>query len=238
MKFGIEYVCTGNGGRSPTAETLARDYVLCKNLEDKISIFSSGTAAKATEEDLFSFPAEFLIEAIEIGLNSGTYQGKIREKAKRIVENKKAYLRAMDRSNSEGGIESFGRSNPESVETCIQYLMADEVAKRNNILLEIGLVPKGHFHQQTVVRPDVQLILPMKQSNAAIVKKIYDGSGLSPVIVPICEYAGIDGEISDPFGQGIEEYRKTRDLIADAVKKTIDRAAKESGIEKIRWTDG
>jgi len=26
-QIGIEYVCTGNGGRSPTAETIGKDYV-------------------------------------------------------------------------------------------------------------------------------------------------------------------------------------------------------------------
>ena len=98
--------------------------------------------------------------------------------------------------------------------------MADEVAKRNIVLLELGLVPEGHFHQQTVAREDVDYILPMKESNAKAVRKIYLESGRckrNPIIVPICEYAGVEGEISDPFGGPIEAYRETRDLIESVV---------------------
>ncbi len=229
-QIGIEYVCTGNGGRSPVAETIGKDYVKQLKLENKINIFSSGTAVDVTEKDLFQLPINFLLEYIEIGLNSGTYHEKAEDLAKEIVANKQ---------NIAIAVENKDTTSKEKIEHCIRYLMADEVAKRNNVLLEIGLVPRGHFHQQTKVRDDVNLILPMKQSNAKQVKNLYEKTTLNPwrmrgkeilpnpSIVPICEYAGIDGAISDPFGNKIEAFRETRDLISTAVKKSIDRAVGE-----------
>ncbi len=218
MKFGIEYICTGNGGRSPTAQTIGRDYTKQLGLEDKVNIYSSGTGAESTEKNLFEFPAGLLLDAIEIAFRTGTFYSKAKTIAESLVGKKE---------NTIIGIENNDADTKKRVEFCIRYLIVDEVAKRNNILLELGLVPEEPFHQQTNVRDDVQLILPMKQSNADAVKKIYDGSGYNPLIVPICKYAKIDGEISDPFGQNIEAYRKTRDLISHAVKKSIDRAIRD-----------
>lgn len=217
-KLGIEYVCTGNGGRSPTAETIAKDYVKQSELEDRINIYSSGTGAEISENDLFQFPINFLLDYIEIGLNSGTYKGKARNVAEEIVAQKQKTAIAIGDGETEV---------KDKVEYCIRYLMADEVAKRNNVLLEIGLVPRGHFHQQTRVRGGVSLILPMKRSNAEYVEQLYRDSQHNPVIVPLCEYGRIEGEINDPFGSTIDDFRQTRDLIGTAVKKSIDRAVEE-----------
>lgn len=215
--LGIEYVCSGNGGRSPMAETIGKDYVQEKGLESRIKVYSSGSAVADVEN--LNFPMLELVGYIEIGLKSGTYKGKAAVGiAKEVVENREAIAEAAEN----GDLAAKGK-----IVYLFQYLMADELAKRNIVLLEQGLVPDGHFHQQTVVRDDVELILPMKESNADKVKEIYQGSGRNPTIVPICEYAGIEGAISDPFGSTIEAFRKTRDLIGQAVKKTIDKAIEE-----------
>lgn len=217
-KLGIEYICTGNGGRSPTAETIAKDYIRQSELEDRINIYSSGTGADSCEKDLFQFPINFLLDYIEIGLHSGTYKGKAKSVAEEIVAQKEKTALAVGDGQTEV---------KDKVEYCIRYLMADEVAKRNRVLLEIGLVPRGHFHQQTRIRDDVSLILPMKRSNADYVEQFYRDSGHNPVIVPLCEYAGMEGRVDDPFGGTLDDFRKTRDLIGEAVRKSIDRAVKE-----------
>ena len=221
-KIGIEYICTGNGGRSPTAETIGKDYVKQCGLEDRIRVYSSGTAAEMVENDLFKIPIGFLLDYIEIGFKSETYHGKARDIAGELLDPTKAGAILVE--DVESGVESRIRNN---IEYCIRYLMADEVAKRDRVLLEVGLIPTGHFHQQTKVRDDVELILPMNLTNAALVKQIYSGSEYDPQIITICQYTGIDGDINDPFGGTIEDFRKTRDLIGCAVKKTIEKAAKE-----------
>ncbi len=221
-QIGIEYVCTGNGGRSPIAETLARDYVKGLELEKRISIFSSGTGASVLEADVFQFPVESLLQYVGIALDSGTYKGSAVPIATDIVARNDEIINAVNAGDTRA---------KELVEYCVRYLMADEVVKRNSVLLELGLVPRGHFHQQTQVREDVDLVLPMKKSNADYVRKLYaessSGKSRSPLVVPVCEYAMVSGEISDPFGGSLDDFRKARDLIADVVKKSIDRAVEE-----------
>ncbi|MCK4590011.1 MAG: hypothetical protein KAT77_06205 [Nanoarchaeota archaeon] len=216
--LGIEFICTGNGGRSPMAHTIGVDHVQEQGLGKRVQIYSSGTGAEATEKDLFSFPTNFLLAPIETALQNGVYQGKAVQIAQEVLADQKATTQAIE----SGDMNMMGK-----VKYCIQYLSADEVAKRNVALLEIGLVPVGHFHQQTTVREGVDLILPMKQSNADQVKEIYGGSGRSPIVVPICEYVGLEGAISDPFGGPMEIWRETRDKIAEVVVKSIDKAVGE-----------
>jgi protein-tyrosine-phosphatase len=217
-QIGIEIVCTGNGGRSPMGETLGKEDVLDRGLEDSVKIYSSGSAV----DDVMNlrFPMTELIQYIEIGLRSGTYQGKALAIAEHVVRNKDEIAHSADQGDAK---------SKKMIGYCMNYLMADEVAKRNMVLLEEGLVPEGHFHRQTAAMPGVDLVLTMKESNAKKVKEIYAGNGLEPkpIIVPICEYAGLEGAISDPFGREIQFWRDTRDLIGNAVKKSIDRAVQE-----------
>lgn len=222
-KMGIEFVCTGNGGRSPTAQTIGRNYVENLGLEDTVKIYSSGTQADLAEAYLFQFPLLFLLDYIEIGFKSGTYQGSAKDTAEQVVAKKQEVALAVEKGDREAR---------RIVEYCIRYLMADEVVKRNQVLLEIGLVPETRFHRQANVRDDVDLVLAMKQSNADYVRKLYEGklSGGTesiPTIAPLCEYAGMPGQVDDPFGGTLADFRKTRDLIGEAVRKSIDRAIKE-----------
>ena len=217
-KIGIEFVCTGNGGRSPTAHTIASNYVENLGLEKRIGIYSSGTGADLAEEDLFQFPIPFLLDYIEVGLRSGTYQGSLKTTAERVVAQKETF--ALE-------IEKGDREARRIVEYCIRYLMADEVVKRNQVLLEIGLVPENRFHRQTEVRDDVNLVLAMKQSNADYVRKLYQGRTEVPEIATLCEYAGMGGQVDDPFGGTLDDFRKTRNVIGEAVQKSIDRAVEE-----------
>lgn len=214
--MGIEFVCTGNGGRSPMAETIAKDYVKEIGLEDRVKIYSSGSAVADVMN--LNYPMKELIGYVEIALNSGTYQGKAAPVAQEVVDHKEAVAQAA---------ESGDREAKDKIEYCLHYLMADEVAKRNMVLLEQGLVPEGHFHEQTAVRSGVDLILPMKESNAKKVREIYAGSDREPQIETLCSYAGVEGAISDPFGGDMKVWRQTRDKIAEAVVKSIDKAVIE-----------
>lgn len=220
MIFVVEYVCTANGGRSPQFQTIVRHYVAKKGLEDKIEVRSSGSQADDVQN--FNFPMLELISYTEIGVKKGTFQGEISDVAQYLVAHKESIAKAAEQGDKEA---------KDMIIKCNKYLMDDEIEKRNAVLGEIGLVAQGPFHKQTVASPDVQLILPMKQSNANKVKKIYEGSGFNPVIIPICEYAGIGGEVADPFGGDIKDYRKARDFIANVGKLSLDKAIIEYNIK-------
>ena len=187
-------------------------------MDDKIKIYSSGTHADLAEENLFQFPIPFLLDYIEIGFKRGTYQGSAKDTAKLVVAKRHKVALAVQKGDKE---------TRRVVEYCIQYLMADEVVKRNQVLMEKSLVPENRFHRQTKVRDDVDLVLAMKQSNADYVRKLYEGKSEAPRISTLCEYAGMPGQIDDPFGGTLADFRKTRDLIGEAVKKSIDRAVEE-----------
>ncbi len=216
--IGIEFVCTGNGGRSPTAQTIGRNYVENLGLEDTVKIYSSGTQADLAEADLFQFPLPFLLDYIEVGFKSGTYQGSTKDTAEQVVAKKEEVALAVGKGDKEAR---------RIVEYCIHYLMADEVVKRNQVLMEIDLVPENRFHQQTKVRDDVDLVLAMKQSNADYLRKLYEGRKEAPKIATLCEYAGMKGQVDDPFGGTLDDFRKTRDLIGEVVRKSIDKVVEE-----------
>lgn len=200
------------------AQTIAKDYVKQSGLENNVMIYSSGTQAELAETDLFKFPLQFLLDYIEIGFKSGTYQGSTKDTAKQVVAKKEEVALAVEKGDKE---------TRRIVGYCVRYLMADEVVKRNQVLLEIGLVPENRFHQQTKVREDVGLVLAMKQSNADYVRKLYEGKEETPKIATLCEYAGMKGQVDDPFGGTLTDFRRTRDLIREAVRKSIDRVIEE-----------
>jgi len=220
----IEYVCTGNGGRSPQAQTEARAEVARRGLQDRINIYSSGTAAKDLNEGQFeTVSPESLMPYIETALRSGTFCGRAEEVAEEIFQNRREV------------VESIRSGDPkanEKLSYLIAYLTADEEAKRNIVLLEKGLVPRGPFHQQTQIRNGVDLILPMKESNAQYVRELYEGIENKPRIIPLCEYAGIEGEMEDPAGGTLQDFRDCNVRITEAVGKSLRRAIEEFGIEQ------
>lgn len=52
--------------------------------------------------------------------------------------------------------------------------------------------------------------------------------GNNKKVYTICEYAGLDYEISDPYGGDIEVYKKTAEQIYKAEEKVADRLEKEN----------
>lgn len=223
-KIKIVNVCTANGGRSPNAQTQGRAYVHELGLDDRLEITSAGSHAALCHEDMLNFPAAELMHYVGVGFNEGTFHSRSRDLAARFLEDVPGVIAAI-----EGGDEEVRRD----VRHLFAYLNADEVAKRNTVLLELGLVPEGPFHQQFLARPGYDLVLPMKESNAQVCRELYAKSGINPVppIVPICGYAGIDGAIDDPYAGSLDDYRACTGKIGEAVRRSVDRAIKEFGIE-------
>lgn len=55
--------------------------------------------------------------------------------------------------------------------------------------------------------------------------------GLSPgtagKVFTLMEYAGLSGDVTDPFGGGLEEYRRTADQLYSLVRLMVDRLVKD-----------
>lgn len=201
----IEYVCTGNNGRSPMAEAIARDYASRQGLESRIRISSSGTNHNHLFVEQRDNP-EKLLAIVEFGLKNGIYRGRVKSLAERVA----------DRSRTDKAV----------VDECVGYLVKAEGIYRDMALLELGLIAKGEHHQPTMPQ-DVQLILAMAKSNAQQVQQIYAGSGFNPIITTVNEYANLQGEVSNPFCQLFPAYQKTRDDLLISIPRTIDHALEE-----------
>lgn len=224
-QVGIEYVCSGNGGRSPMAETLAKNYIKKLGLEERIKVYSSGTDAKLFEESIFNFPIQVLLDCINKGLKKEVFPNGLKQFAEYVLSKKDEITE--EPKSLEKQMNKFLKCL--YVERCINYLSTNETYNRDMALLEVGLAPEGPFHKQTKVRTDVNLILVMKQSNVKTVEQIYKNSEEGLLLIPklkittISEYAGLYGEIDDPFAGNLEDYKKTRDQLTQAVEKSIDK---------------
>jgi len=215
--FGIEFVCTGNVGRSPMAHVLAEYELKSRDLSDRVLVYSSGTDVAGMKEDLIGqFPGKWY-DNINKAYMNGVFSPKGMKKAKAI--------RAL------GKEEMLATWQNPVLKADLEYL-ANELKSmdeqfRDAVLSEIGLTPSADFYQPTIVRPEVNLILPLRESNAGKVRELYDGSGHTPLIVTLFDYAGMQGESPTPFGGTVKLYRETRQVLKMAVTKSLDRVQKE-----------
>lgn len=203
-KLKVEFACTGNGGRSPIAETEARDYISELGLDDRIEVYSSGTDADTLKNNILSLGKEELLPYIESAYQKGTFRGKMKDKAEEIIS---------------------GNANDDLYQAVMDYLTVDEETKRNTVLLEEGLTPKGPFHVQTTDRSDTDIVLAMKKSNAEKASKIYKTN--KPEIYVITDFAEYNGKMNDPYGGTLQDYRNTRDALKEVVRKSIDKIAEQ-----------
>lgn len=221
----IEYVCTGNNGRSPMAEAIALDYVRKKSLEEAVSVLSSGSGLHPSHQKHSKGLRKQKLAVVEMALKSGIYQEHWRqEQAQHIVE---AGLQEVE--GGLNGIESTGtKSNKLELDECYKYAIRMESILRDRALFEIGLVANGTYHHST--RPHHNgLILPTTAQNVEQVRSIYGNfyPPYNPTIVLLNEYAGLEGDVPNPFCQLLPAYQRVRDQLLVAVPKTIDRAVEE-----------
>lgn len=215
--LGIEYICSANVARSAMAKVIGRNYVQERGLEEKIKIYSSGVIA--SDSDALKLPLDMLIDDIKAALHNGIFDEKTRAIAEKIFANEERVRNKMDAENYR------------NIEHCEKYIIMDGDTKRNIVLLERGLVPWGRFHQQTEIRCDIQLILPMTQKLAVNVRDIYQESGNSPHIIPILEYIRYNDDIEDTIGGTIDMFRSTCDYLMKIVPQSILKAIKEFNIQ-------
>lgn len=180
MKYrNVEFVCSGNKGRSPLAEAEARKYLSKECLSDSVKLSSSGTLV-----DFFrNIDDEKLVQILRSNTQNLLEGGIIdRQEADEIMYGK----RAIDTSR-----------------TVTHRLMENDERNRRIIVEERDLGAYLDFSKnpkQTVIRTKSELIFPMDGGNYRRVVDIYSSSDANPRIEPL-------GEIEDPLFTSLEGYR-------------------------------
>ncbi len=210
----IEYVCTGNNGRSPMAEAIAHDAIMNKGLADKVRVMSSGSGLHQSTMKTGEELAKQKLGMVKLALQNGIYQELWRKLNAELVV-------AVDT------IVGY----PEALEEYFDYAVRVEGIFRDQALMEAGLVATGRYHQPTVAHlndAERRVVLPMAASNVDQVRRIYGGFDAQPrVLTPLNEYAGMEGDVPNPFCQLLPSYRQARDHLLVAVPKTVERAVRE-----------
>ena len=220
-EIGIEYVDTGNNGRSPLAETIARNHLkqFYNYLSDIIVISSSGTKSNAFIEPITSF--EFSKFFIEKGHKYNVvipelYSHKEIELIGEILQENASNKYKIDNNFRE-------QTNTLAVKTRDHFLR-EETEHRNEFLGGFGLEYKGKPNKQTEINPNIGLILPMDIVNAEKVRGIYNRHNLFPRIKVLSDYAETDSLSGAYFGSPYkEEHMKAFRSIKEAAEKSIDR---------------
>ena len=200
----IEMVCTGNNGRSPVAELIARNYLESVGATTDYDSISSGTMVDIIKAG--RFPIKVMTPIIDIAKGRRIYDSSELTKLDDA-------LRSGDSKTVEG---YFNKAT--------QIFSEEESREREVVLRELsiyGEVKGGK--EQTMPRPDVVAILPMDRKNYDGVLKIYHSSGFSPVISVLSVLATGDpnSEVANAFGQSSDVYRQNIEQLVDEVPKAV-----------------
>lgn len=104
-------------------------------------------------------------------------------------------------------------------------IFADGSAASDNAaaaMREIGLDISGQASKRLTAEmiDSADLVLTMSQGHKSAIKSAFGGG---EKVKTLCEYAGEDGDVSDPFGGSIDEYRRCRDMLKGLVSKAAEK---------------
>lgn len=237
-------VCTGNSGRSPVAELIARDHLKKIGADSEYGVISSGTLVAAIAKG--GFPIKIMTSFIDQAKDRGDVYD---------AEQLKALEKALEEENREV-VEGFYN---QAVGTFVDEEHADRAVVVPEFGYDLNGLKKGT--NQTIVRPDVIAVLAMDKGNREKIMKIYkEANAISHVLGPAGNSDGYqcanvalvsgefpvagdfpitigtlsgfvtgdpDSEIPNAFGRGTDVYRQTIAAIADYVPRAIDRLARK-----------
>ena len=212
--WGIEVICAGNIARSPIAEAVGNSYVAKRGLTDRLLILSSGMSVDTppdfnriqrfitladrlpTDERFPRTPEESVV------IDGVIYDG---EAAQRYAEDEAYCTRVNELTErSREDLRRVGRT------------------QRDAVLAEVGLQCRSDM-KQTVLTPDISLILGLDRTVASAARFIY---GSAYPIYTLGEYAGSEPDVEDPVGViDLEVYRALRDQLTADMQKAVDRFA-------------
>lgn len=221
--IGVEYVCTGNNGRSPLAEAVARAYLQTNytSLSDGIRISSSGTDAEWINQKVITGFDRALTYLKKGHTYNSVHPGLLTPDEVTFIEEN--LLRDKEAAAAQYGHDPTFRS--------IVHVLAVETRKklgvlerehRDHFLAEYGL---SYVGQRTPIQPrdDVHYVLGMGRNNVGVIQRAYAGRDHMPVIALISEFVGEDGEIVDALGSpDLDVHRRAFEQVTDLSKRSID----------------
>ena len=212
MKF-IEFVCSGNHGRSVIAEALA-DIELARQGNRYYKARSSGTIVNELNfcrKRKNGFDENFARKLVTIGLERGMYDGA----AKEII-----------------GLNKLSKEQKKLIQQYASQALTlfeeEEAVYRIEALKISGIdVELKQFSEQTIVRPDSALILGMGQEHFDSVVKIYNAKEMSPRVDTLERYAGYEQTgFKGAFGRGLDNYikmvRRMNFCVASAINRFLE----------------
>ena len=210
MRKTIEFVCTGNQGRSPVAELIARNYLSKIGATGEYEAASSGTLAEKIRQG--DVPMGFRLKIIGVARERGDVYTPV--DVQDLDE-------AIKKGNDEAIIHYFKKAE--------YAFIQEERADRLEVLPLFGIegVIK-EAKEQTIVRPESIGVLTMANTNYKQAKEIYAGSGHNPVIGVLSRYVTGDKDAETPntFGLGKEAYTAAVEKMMVEVPKAVDMLVK------------
>ncbi len=210
----IEMACTGNRGRSPVAELIGNNHLASIGAAADYNCISSGTAVDDIAKGTLS--TQFMLNIITIAKGRDMYSAS-----------ELAQLGVAARNSDEHTIKAL-------YDKALNVFASEEEQFRSEVVVELGI--EGTLktgHDQTIMRPDTVLILPMAKSNLAQVKAIYDLGTVArtnqPIIEMLSAYAtrSPGREVPNAFGKDKAAYTEGILTLVHDVPGAIDRYLRE-----------
>jgi protein-tyrosine-phosphatase len=210
MKY-FEFVCSGNHGRSPLAECIAKQYLSKLEVRGYWAI-SSGTRVDETRQyrkDGVVYEDEFARRLLKIA-------------ARRKLFGLDRCSDILSKENSGSDETSFIRNSANRV---LALFEEEEEMYRNEamIRLHISTLLKL-FPEQTKVNGDSVLIRGMGQEHVREIKKIFENSEFKPMIETLEKYAGEEETgFTGAWGHGLEDYMIVAERMKECVHKSLSK---------------
>ena len=202
----IEFVCTGNSGRSTVAELIANAYLKKNNKMPDIQAISSGSHVQALNVGKILYKAQVAIINKALNRDDIYNPGDITNIEKSLRHNDETSTNAI-LDFYQLACRRFTEEEHKFRAEALKYFSIDGIIK-----------PEP---EQTIAQPDRIAVLSMAGTNNQAVKKIYDGTGYHPVIDTLGHFTG-EEEIPNAFGGTKEKYFTTIEAIINTVPKAID----------------
>lgn len=205
----IEFVCTGNQGRSPVAELIARTHLERIGAYGDYNSISSGTLVNIIESGNHTINS--MKPVIDIALERPLYSS---EEIKELEE-------ALKQGNTSIVRKYF--------DIVINLFDEEEVRNRAEVLPLLGIHDRVKTtRDQVVARPDTVAVLSMDRGNYSMVKGLYESSSYSPLIDVLSRFAigNPNAEVKNTFGKVKEDYIRCVEQMLEevpvAVNKIVD----------------
>lgn len=202
----IEMVCTGNRGRSPVAELIAKNYLRTVGANE-YETSSSGTLVDKIKQD--QLPMAFMIKVIDIARSRGDVYTPTE-------------LQSIDGAIKDGNTRAITQYYKKA-----DYVFGEEEKRdRQEVLPILGIEGTLKSEQeQTIQRPDIIAVLSMARTNNQQVESIYANSTHKPIIDVLGRYATNNpiAEIPNAYGFGKKAYILAVEALVEQVPLAVEK---------------